>query len=331
MCRRAAALLLCVVACTASCAGSAGARVASWRPFASARGVVDLTPPRTDGRLTLALNGRLGLLRPGRSPSAFARGYRTSAGEPYLALSAGQRVPGARCAFHRDDVYALEPGSRPGVIRVDTAGRVRRVADLPTGSFPNGIAFDFVGAFGHRLLVTAGGTGGPALYSLDCRNRLRTVASGIASVEGGMAVAPRGFGRFGGRLIAPDELHGVLIAVDARGRARVLARSGLPAGGDIGVESLAFVPRGFDHGMTALLSDRAVPGSPHPGTDAILGVSGAALRAAGVRAGDLLAAAEGGGETIAVRCGAHGCTVRLVAHGPAVTHGEGHIVFVRTP
>jgi hypothetical protein len=144
-----------------------------------------------------------------------------------------------------------------------------------------------------------------------------------------MVVAPRAFGRFGGQLIAPDELHGALIALDARGRARVLARSGLPAGGDIGVESLAFVPRGFDRGMTALLADRAVPGAPHPGTDSILGVSGAALHAAGVRAGDLLAATEGGGETIAVRCNLRRCTVRLVAHGPSVTHAEGHIVFVQ--
>ena len=331
MCRRAAALLLCVVASPAACAGDAGARVAHWRPFANVRGIVDVTPPRADGRVALAVNGRLGLLRPGRSPSGFAPGYRTNGGEPYLALSVGQRVPGARCAFRADDVYALEPTARPGVIRIDAAGRVRRVVDLPAGSFPNGIAFDMVGAFGHRLLVTTGGTGPAALYALDCRNRLRTVAGGVPTVEGGMVVAPRAFGRFGGQLIAPDELHGRLIAVDARGRARVLARSGLPAGGDIGVESLGFVPRGFDRGTTALLADRAVPGNPHPGTDSILSVSGAALRGADVRAGDLLAATEGGGETIAVRCSGRGCTVRLVAHGPAVTHAEGHVVFVPTP
>jgi hypothetical protein len=149
-------------------------------------------------------------------------------------------------------------------------------------------------------------------------------------VEGGIAVAPRGFGRFGGRLIAPDELGGVLVAVDARGRSTTLVRSGLPAGGDIGVESLGFVPAGFDGGMTALLADRAVRGAPHPGTDSILGVSGAALRSAGVRAGDLLAATEGGGETIAVRCGPRSCTRRLVAHGPRVTHAEGHVVFAPT-
>ena len=151
------------------------------------------------------------------------------------------------------------------------------------------------------------------------------------AVRGGVAVAPPGFGRFAGRLIAPDELSGRIMAVDARGRAVVLARSDLPAGGDLGVESLGFAPRGFERGTTALLADRAVPGAPHPGTDTILGVSGAALHRAGVRAGDLLAAAEGGGETIAIRCPRRGpCTVRLVAHGPAVTHAEGHIVFTRT-
>jgi hypothetical protein len=299
------------------------------------KGVVDLTAPRTDGRLTVALAGRLGLLRLGGSPTPFARAYPKSTGEPYIALSPGQRVAGARCAFARDDVYALAPSAapaRPAVIRVDTAGRVQRVALLPAGAFPNGIAFDTAGAFGHRLLVTAAiGGGRAALYALDCRNGRRTVAARMPVVEGGIVVAPRGFGRFGGQLIAPDELHGRLMAVDARGRAVVMARSGLPAGGDIGVESLGFVPPGFDRGMTALLADRAVPGNPHPGTDSILGVSGAALRSAGVRTGDLLAATEGGGETIAVRCGGRACSVRLVAHGPTVAHAEGHIVFAPTP
>jgi hypothetical protein len=335
MTRRAPALLLCIAACTASCAGDAGARVARWRPFAAVKGVVDLTAPRTDGRLTVAAAGRLGLLRLGGSPSPFARGYPRSTGEPYIALSPGQRVAGARCAFARDDVYAVAPSAAPGrpaVIRVDTAGRVQRVALLPAGAFPNGIAFDTVGAFGHRLLVTAAmGGGRAALYALDCRNGRRTVAARMPVVEGGIVVAPRGFGRFGGQLIAPNELNGQLMAVDPRGRAVLMARSGLPAGGDIGVESLGFVPPGFDRGMTALLADRAVPGNPHPGTDSILGVSGAALRSAGVRAGDLLAATEGGDETIAVRCGGRACSVRLVAHGPAVAHAEGHIVFAPTP
>jgi hypothetical protein len=304
--------------------------VARWRPFAHVRGAVDLTPPRADGRVTVAVAGGLGLLRPGGALSAFAPGYRTGAGESYLAMSTGQRVPGAGCAFRRNDVFALEPRTTlPGVIRIDATGRVRQVAVLPDGTFPNAIAFDTTGSFGHRLLFTVGrGRGRFTLFSLDCANRLRTVTTRMPRVEGGIAVAPRGFGRFGGRLIAPDELSGVLVAVDNRGRSSLLARSGLPAGGDLGVESVGFVPPGFER-MTALLADRAVTGAPHPGTDSILGVSGAALKAAGVRAGDLLAATEGGAETIAVRCGRRSCSRRLVAHGPRVTHAEGHIVFAR--
>jgi hypothetical protein len=334
--RRAAGLLASLtVALAGTCAGPAGASVAHWRPFAAVRGVIDLAGPRGDGRLTLAVSGRLGLLRPGSSVSGFAATYRdTGTGEPYIVRSPGQRVPGAGCAFGRDDVFALDTrASRPGVVRVHPAGRVRRAGELPATLFPNGIAFDTVGAFGHRLLVTGQiRRGVAALYALDCRGRRRTVAASMPIVEGGMVVAPTRFGRFGGRLIAPDELSGRVVAVDARGRAVVLARSGLPAGGDIGVESLGFVPDGFEHGTTALLADRAVPGAPHPGTDTILGVSGAALHRAGVRAGDLLAAAEGGGTTLAIRCPRRGaCSVRLVARAAAVTHAEGHIVFAPSP
>jgi len=47
---------------------------------------------------------------------------------------------------------------------------------------------------------------------------------------------------------------------------------------------------------------------------------------AGVRAGDLLVATEGGARTIMVRC-TRSCAVRYVADGPAITHAEGHIVF----
>lgn len=52
----------------------------------------------------------------------------------------------------------------------------------------------------------------------------------------------------------------------------------------------------------------------------------AELTRAGIRAGDLLVATEGGASTIDVRCAA-ACTVRYVAAGPAIAHAEGHIVF----
>ena len=76
----------------------------------------------------------------------------------------------------------------------------------------------------------------------------------------------------------------------------------------------------------ALMADRGGQAQPHPGSDALLRVSLGALSRAGAKPGDLLAATEGGATTIAVRC-ARMCTVRKVAEGPAIAHGEGHIVI----
>ena len=165
------------------------------------------------------------------------------------------------------------------------------------------------------------------MLAIDCRGRARTIASGAPATEGGLAVAPRGFGRFSGDLIAPDESSGRIRAVSPSGRTQLLAVSGLPAGGDVGVESAGFVPPGS--GLRAYLADRVSPGNPHPGDDRVLVLGTRALARAGVRAGDLLVAGEGGAPTIAVRC-ARRCTVRRVADGPAIAHAEGHITFART-
>jgi hypothetical protein len=102
-----------------------------------------------------------------------------------------------------------------------------------------------------------------------------------------------------------------------------LVRSGLPAGGDIGVESAGFVPPGA---AAAYLADRYSAPNKHPGDNAILRLPAAELVRAGIRAGDLLVATEGGARTIDVRCAA-ACTVRYVAAGPAIAHAEGHIAF----
>jgi len=142
-------------------------------------------------------------------------------------------------------------------------------------------------------------------------------------VEGGIAVAPATFGRFGGDLIAPDEGTGLVYAVDPAGTVVTLARSGLPAGGDIGVESAGFVPAGA---AAAYLSDRFSGRNKHPGDNAILRLTAAELARSGIRAGDLLVATEGSARTIDVRCAA-ACAVRYVAAGPAIAHAEGHIVF----
>jgi hypothetical protein len=162
--------------------------------------------------------------------------------------------------------------------------------------------------------------------ALDCRGRSSTIARGAPRSEGGIAVAPGSFGAFGGQLIAPDEHSGRIIAIAADGGSRTVVSSGLSGGPDIGVESIGFVPAGFRRSHAAYLADRGTPGSPHPGTDTVLRLSGAALKRAGVRAGDLLLATEASARTITVRC-AGTCTVGRIADGPAVAHAEGHIVF----
>jgi hypothetical protein len=316
-----------------ACCGSGTASQAKrehWHRFRHLAGVLDLTAQRKDGRLTVAAAGRLSLLRTNGSTSPFARGsagYSTAAGaEAYIALAAKRRVPGAGCSFTRDDVFALDPGSRPGVVRVDTGGRAHRFAELPNGSFPNGIAFDTVGRFGFGLLVTAAVGKTTTVVALDCRGRTSTVAQGAPRSEGGIAVAPSSFGAFGGQLIAPDEHSGRILAIAADGSSRTVASSGLSGGPDIGVESAGFVPAGLRRSDAAYLADRGTPGNPHPGTDTVLRLSGAALKRAGVRAGDLLLATEASARTIAVHCSTS-CTVKRIADGPTVAHAEGHIVF----
>jgi hypothetical protein len=246
-----------------------------------------------------------------------AGGYLTAMGtEPYLALAGSAAVRGTRCSFGNDAAFAIEPGARPGIVTISPQGRARRFASLPPGRFLSGIAFDSTGRFGHRLLVTAVSGGRTTVLGIGCDGRL-------SAVEGGIAVAPARFGRFGGDLIAANETSGRVYAVDPAGAAVTLVQSGMPAGGDIGVESAGFVP---PRAAAAYLADRFSAGNKHPGDNAVLRLSAADLARAGIRAGDLLVATEGGAKTIDIRCTA-ACAIRYVAAGPAIAHAEGHIVF----
>ncbi len=303
---------------------------AAWQLWRRTPGVVDIAGPRSDGQLVVAARGRLFLLRPatGRMlpyPVAGAA-YRANARlEPYIAVAgASQRVPAARCSFPRDTVYAIEPARRGRVVAVAPGGRVRRLAEIRGVKSLNGIVFDTGGRFGGRLMVaglTADGHG--ALIAVDCRGRTRILTRSAPHLEGGLAIAPAGFGTFAGDLIAPDELDGRLLALAPDGGVRDLVDPGQPAGGDIGVESLGIVPSAR---ADAYLADRSVAGNRNPGHDAILRLTAEALRAAGVVPGDLLATLEGGGATIAVHCDP-GCRVREVATAPAGAHAEGSIAF----
>ena len=218
-----------------------------------------------------------------------------------------------------------------GVSAVDARGAARPFASLPGRGLENGIALDTTGRFGHRLLVTATSGSRTTVYALDCRGSVSVITASAPRVEGGIAVAPASFGRFAGDLIAPDENSGHIYAISPDGRSALVVRSGLARGGDVGVESAGFVPRGFASSSSALVADRRTPGNPHPGDDAVLRINGSSLLAAGVREGDLLVATEGGAETDRIRCAGSSCQVRHVADGPSGAHLEGHIVFVGVP
>jgi hypothetical protein len=320
--------LLATLIATGSSAGTT-AQV-RWRPFGKVPGALDVVGPRADGRLVVASSRGLLLLRRNGALTPFARGadgYRPPVGESYVALTRARRLSAAGCRFRQDDVYALDPVSAPGVVRIDRLGHSRRFADLPAGSFLSGIAFDHVGRFGSRLLVSALVANKLTLYAVDCRGRTTVLLRDGPRVEGGMTVAPATFGRFGGQLIAVDENSGRIYAFNRRGQAQLLAESGLGAGPDIGVESVGFVPSTFRRRGAAYMADLGAPGAPTVGTDSILTLRGVDLLRAGVRAGDMLAATEAGAVTIAVRC-LRRCSVRRIATGPAMTHGEGHIAVV---
>jgi hypothetical protein len=292
---------------------------AHWTPFVHARRPLDLAGPRRDGAIVLAAAGRLALLRPDGSVTPYATAYRSPAGEePYIALA-------PRGCFGQDTVYAIRLGTGKAVVRVAASGSTRVLARIVARGLVDGIAFDRTGAFGGRLLVTVNAGSGSTVDAIDCRGRVTTITAHAPRIEGGIVVAPSGFGRFAGDLIAPDERGGNLYAITPGGRTILIGASGVPHGPDIGVESAGFVPRGA---TDALLADRLTPGNRHPGDDVVLRIRHGALLARGVRTGDLLVASEGGARTVAVHCGSGGCSIRHVADGPAVAHAEGHIAFI---
>jgi len=302
----------------------------AWEPWQSVSGVFDLGGPRTDGSLLVAGSAALYTLNPAGDLQPFARGgggYRDDpTAEAYLAVSSGQHVAAAGCDFARDDAFILRLHAPIGITRVDRTG-------TQTGSFTNvnapglnGIAFDTTGSFDHRLLAAGPVNGKTEVFAIDCTGAVQVVTSSAPVLEGGLAVAPSTFGSFGGALIAPDELSGVVWAIAPDGSSQQVVNSGLPKGGDIGIESVAFVPKGFTKGGYVYYSDRATAGSPHPGTDHVLRLSSADLVAAGVRDGDMLGATEGGASMIDVRCSAT-CQVMNAVATPTTAHGEGHLVF----
>ena len=305
-------------------AAPAAGGLVHWRTLAHVRRPLDVAGPRSDGSLVLAFNGRLGhLLRSGTVRPVEGR-YRSAGGEePYIAVPA----PGHRgCSFGRA-VYALRLKTPHGVVAVAPNGSTRRVATLRAAGLESGIAFDETGRFGHRLLVTVtNGASDTTVVSIGCHGGVKTIATHAPRVEGGVVVAPKSFGRYGGDLIAPDEQTGRIYAFTPGGQSLLIATSDVAHGPDIGVEGGVFLPHRKRYQV--VFADRLTPGNKHPGDDILLSLSRAKLLSAGAHAGDLLMASEGGAKLDAVSCGPGTCSVRHIADGPAVAHGEGHIAVL---
>ena len=309
----------------------------AWEQWKSIPGVFDVGGPR-NGFLVVAGSAALYLVHPEGEMAAFARGaggyHDDPGGEAYIAVSPGGTVSASSCAFGRDETFILRLHAPFGVTRVDAVGAsTSSFANITGVSSLSGIAFDTTGAFDHRLLVSGGSAAGKVVIAaIDCKGAVQVITSSAPTMEGGLAVAPRGFGAFGGDLIAPDELSGHIYAIAPDGTVTLVAKPLLPAGGDIGVEGVGFVPQGFtsDPGGAVYFADRITPGGRNPGTDSLLRLSSANLAGAGVQDGDLLVATEGGATMVAVRCAAS-CTVIPVVTTPTSAHGEGHLVFTMTP
>ena len=325
-------VLLAVLATVgAGCGGAAAVTLparpssglARWVGFIHAPMPIDVAAGRPDARQVVAAAGRLYLLD-GIRLRPFAPGYRSPAGlEAYIAVP----TPTHRgCSFGTGSVYAIRFQNGRGITRVTPDGRVSRFAAISAPGLINGIAFDESGGFGYRLLVTINHGSAVTLDAISCTGAVTTITRDAPRVEGGIAVAPRGFGRFGADLIAPDELSGRIFAITPRGRSFIVATSDIPHGQDFGAESEIFLPP--DPQAQLIVADRLTPRNRHPGDNLLLRVSVGALRSAGARPSDLILAGEGGGFTDAVRCSASGCHVRYLAAGPSGAHVEGHIVLL---
>ncbi len=306
---------------------------AAWVPGPAVAGIFDVDGPRSDGSLIVAGSAALYLMDAAGKLAPFARGpggyHEDKGAEAYLANSPGFTVSAAGCSFTRDETFVLRLHVPIGVNRVSASGdESGSFANVPGVTTLNGIAFDTTGAFDHRLLVSGPASGKTVIFAIDCNGVVTVITRSAPRLEGGLAVAPPGFGSFGGSLIATDELGGNVYAITPKGAVSVVAKPKLPIGGDIGVESVAFVPAGFTaRGGTVFYADRFTKGSPHPGTDRLLRLPSAQIAAAGVHDGDLLVATEGGATMVAVRCGPLCTTIPVVAKATKA-HGEGHLAFI---
>jgi hypothetical protein len=105
----------------------------------------------------------------------------------------------------------------------------RRFASLPGTVTPSGITLDATGHFGHELLVTmlTQPRGDHCAGPWNARG-VHVITGHAPVMEGGIAVAPASFGRYGGDLVAPGETGGPVFVI---GSPRRPVAPGAGAGG----------------------------------------------------------------------------------------------------
>ena len=169
----------------------------------------------------------------------------------YSAPAAG--LPLAAFAFMPDEVEetrcVLSPGAHgwpAGVLfchapdnrvyEISASGSVKLFATVPVPVPPpadGALAFDTVGPFGYRLVAATGRSGAPtprggAVFTIGPSGDVKGV--GTYDEPGGadeVAIAPAGWGTAAGEALLTVDAGssgGSLVAMDARGRTRVLAR-----------------------------------------------------------------------------------------------------------
>ncbi|HEX2046881.1 MAG TPA: hypothetical protein VHF27_03895 [Acidimicrobiales bacterium] len=307
----AAALILAVLLVLGVVAAQPAAAPPQWERWTSLPGVTDVAGPRPDGSLVAAASGRLHLVGPDGTTSPFGSYAADPGGPTAIAVAHGLDVTGAGCRFGEGEVFVLE---RQGVVRVTIDGAPSPFLGPPPTDVLTGITFDATGRFGNQLLVAGRRGDRTVLFSVDCRGRLRTVTERAPLLGGGMAVAPAMFGAHGGDLVGADENTGDLVFIRFDGANGVLVRPELPAGPDVGAESVGFVPDDFVRRRGAL----HVAG----GDGTIWRMTAGALGPFGVDENDLVVAGQTG-RSAAVRCRA---TCVVTALGDAEAAGlQGHV------
>ncbi len=177
-------------------------------------------------------------------------------GMPFTSFASMPRlVEETRCVlspgthgFTPGDVYCASPDHKIYAIASDGSS-VTVLATLPVAYPPasdGALAFDDVGRFGFRLVAATGRSGnvrpaGGRVFTIDPNGAVASV--GNYPGPGGadeILIAPKGFGSAAGDAflaVDPGAKGGALLALDARGRVRTIAK--LPTGPN----PMAIVPR----------------------------------------------------------------------------------------